>query len=458
MRFPLFIAACLLAAALPATPAFAGPVPGAPADTPSAGALGGAPLSLAPAPNISVANVKAHLSQFQTIANNNGGTRAHGRPGFRASLDYIKAKLDAAGYQTTIQSFVYNNATGYNLLAEWPVGDANNVIMIGSHLDSVSAGPGINDNASGSAAILESALEVARSNYQPTKRLRFAWWGAEEVGLRGSRYYVTNLAAAARSRIKAYMNYDMVGSPNPAYFVYDGDDSDRRGSGPGPAGSAELERLLQDYFTSIGVQTEGTDFDGRSDYGPFIAVGIPAGGTFTGAEGIKTAAQARKWGGTSGVAYDRCYHRACDTTSNINDTALDRNADAIAHSVWNLSGGTSGPPGTSFESTTNVNVPDLGSADSTITVSGVPGNAPSALQVYVDLHHTWIGDLQVDLVAPDGSVYRVKNSDSNDSGDVLHATYPVNASSEVANGVWTLRVRDTSVNDTGYIDGWKLTF
>ncbi|HEU5109689.1 MAG TPA: M28 family metallopeptidase, partial [Micromonosporaceae bacterium] len=240
--------------------------------------------------------------------------------------------------------------TTRNVLAETAGGDPDNVIQVGGHLDSVSQGPGINDNGSGSAAILEVALAVSRANLQPDKHLRFAWWGAEELGLRGSTFYVNNLPAADRSRIAGYYNFDMVGSPNAGYFVYDGDDSDGVGSGPGPAGSADLERTLQDYFTSIGVPTRGTDFDGRSDYGPFISFGIPAGGTFTGAEGIKSTAQAQLWGGQAGVAFDVCYHRSCDTSSNINDTALDRNADAIAHAVWTESAAE--PPATTVFSDT----------------------------------------------------------------------------------------------------------
>ncbi|MEV0595323.1 M28 family peptidase [Nonomuraea cavernae] len=307
-----------------------------------------AAVAVAP-PNIPLANVKAHLTQLQTIATANGGNRAHGRPGYLASANYVKGRLDAAGYTTTLQSFTYNGATGYNVIADWPGGDPNDILMTGAHLDSVTAGPGINDNGSGSASILEVALEVSRQALQPSKHLRFAWWGAEELGLRGSQFYVNNLPATERAKIKGYLNFDMVGSPNAGYFLYDGDNSDGVGSGPGPAGSAELEQTLASYFGSIGVPTRGTDFDGRSDYGPFIAVGIAAGGTFTGAEGIKSTAQAQLWGGTAGQAFDPCYHRACDTTANINDTALDRNADAVAHAVWTL--GTAVPPVTVWSDT-----------------------------------------------------------------------------------------------------------
>jgi aminopeptidase S len=308
--------------------------------------------SAAVPPDISLTAVKAHLTQLQSIATANGGNRAHGRPGHLASANYVKGLLDGAGFTTTLQPFTYSGATGYNVIADWPGGDPNDILMVGGHLDSVTAGPGINDNGSGSAAILETALEVSRQALAPTKHLRFAWWGAEELGLRGSQYYVTNLPASERTKIKGYLNFDMVGSPNPGYFLYDGDNSDGTGSGPGPAGSAQLEATLQAYFTSIGVPTRGTDFDGRSDYGPFISVGIPAGGTFTGAEGIKSSAQATLWGGTAGQAFDACYHRVCDTTANINDTALNRNADAIANAVWTIATGTPPTPPTTVYSDT----------------------------------------------------------------------------------------------------------
>ncbi|WP_229073521.1 M20/M25/M40 family metallo-hydrolase [Actinoplanes sp. DH11] len=298
----------------------------------------------AAAPDISLTNVKGHLTQLQNIATANGGNRAHGRPGYLASVTYAKNLLDAAGFTTTQQSFTYGGATGYNLIADWPGGNTGDTLMIGGHLDSVTAGPGINDNGSGSAAILEVALQVARTGFQPDRHLRFAWWGAEELGLRGSNAYVNSLTAAQRSAITGYLNFDMVGSPNPGYFLYDGDNSDGTGAGPGPAGSARIEQTLAAYFTSIGVPTRGTDFDGRSDYGPFIAAGIPAGGIFTGAEQSKTSAQVALWGGTTG-RFDPCYHAACDTISNINDTALDRNSDAIAYTVWTLAGAGT-PPGT----------------------------------------------------------------------------------------------------------------
>ncbi|MEU3059975.1 M28 family metallopeptidase [Streptomyces subrutilus] len=404
-------------------------------------------LTAAPTPpDIPLANVKAHLSQLSTIAANNGGNRAHGRTGYKASIDYVKAKLDAAGYTTTLQTFTSSGATGYNLIADWPGGDPNSVLMSGSHLDSVTAGAGINDNGSGSAAVLEAALAVSRAGLQPTKHLRFGWWGAEELGLVGSKYYVNNLPAAEKAKISGYLNFDMIGSPNPGYFVYDDDPT--------------IEQTFKNYYAGLGIATEiETEGDGRSDHAPFKSAGIAVGGLFSGADYTKTAAQAQKWGGTSGQAFDRCYHSSCDSLTNINDTALDRNADAIAYAIWNLGASTPVPPGKSFENTADVAIPDSPAAavTSPITVSGVTGNAPATTKVDVNIVHTYRGDLVIDLIAPDGTAYRLKNS-SSDSADNVVASYTVNASSEVANGLWKLQVKDVGAQDVGYINSWKITF
>ena len=219
-------------------------------------------------------------------------------------------------------------ATTYNVLAETPKGDPSNTIMVGAHLDSVNAGPGINDNGSGSAALLETAEQMAK--VKPRNQVRFAWWGAEESGLVGSTFYVNNLTQEEQDDIALYLNFDMIGSPNHVFFIYDGDDSDGVGAGPGPEGSAQIEDVFESYYTEAGLPFKGTDFSGRSDYGPFIAVGIPSGGLFTGAEGIKTADEAALWGGTAGAQYDPCYHLACDTYDNVNLQALDVNSDAVA--------------------------------------------------------------------------------------------------------------------------------
>ncbi len=216
-----------------------------------------------------------------------------------------------------------------NVLAEKVGKNADNVVMAGAHLDSVPEGPGINDNGSGSAALIEVAEQMGK--VKPQNTLRFAWWGAEEASLVGSNLYIAEISDEEFAKIALYLNFDMVGSPNHVFFVYDGDNSDGVGAGPGPDGSAQIEKKFEEFYNSRGVPFKGTDFDGRSDYQAFILNGIPAGGLFTGAEGIKTAAEVALWGGTAGQQYDPCYHAACDTFGNVNEVALDTNSDAIAY-------------------------------------------------------------------------------------------------------------------------------
>jgi len=243
-------------------------------------------------------------------------------------------------------STLRGQVTTYNVLAETRSGNDDNVVVAGAHLDSVNAGPGSNDNGSGAAALLEVAEQMARVS--PVNTVRFAWWGAEESDLAGSTRYVTGLSPAERNRIALYLNFDMVASPNPVYFVYDGDDSDATGAGPGPSGSASVEKTFEAFYRSRNVPFKGTDLGGRSDYGPFIAAGIPSGGLFTGAEGVKTEQEAATWGGTAGQAYDPCYHQACDTMANVDLRALDLNSHAMGFAILQYAMNTSdvnGVPG-----------------------------------------------------------------------------------------------------------------
>ena len=223
-------------------------------------------------------------------------------------------------------------STDVNVIADSPGGkNKNNIVMAGAHLDSVPEGPGINDNGSGSAALLETAVMMAKIT--PTNRVRYAWWGAEELGLIGSTDYVDNLPAAELDKIAMYMNYDMVGSPNYIPMVYDSDES----TFPAPdgltipAGSTAIEDVYESYYTLVGEPYDDTEFSGRSDYEAFIFAGIPSGGLFTGAEEPKTAAQQAIWGGTTGAQLDPCYHAACDTFGNNNAHILELNADLIAY-------------------------------------------------------------------------------------------------------------------------------
>ena len=207
----------------------------------------------------------------------------------------------------------------YNLIADTPTGNPERTTVVGAHLDSVEEGPGINDNGSGSGTILEIAEEIAELPRNPRNRIRFAWWGAEEAGLIGSTAYVADLIESGEiDDIEANLNFDMLASPNFVRFVYDGDNSTDEGAA-GPPGSAEIEQVFLDHFESAGLETTPTAFDGRSDYGPFIAPAayVPAGGLFSGAEGVKTAEEEAIYGGAAGSWYDPCYHQFCDTFSTV---------------------------------------------------------------------------------------------------------------------------------------------
>lgn len=236
--------------------------------------------------------------------------------------------------------------TVQNIIAESQAGDPNRVLAIGAHLDSVEEGPGINDNGSGSATILEIAEKYAELGVAPKNKLRFLWFSAEEFGLLGSEFYVNSLSELERRHILAMLNFDMLSSSNYVRFVYDGDNSGKteENAQAGPDGSAHLERIFLDYFASSGLPVHPTAFNGRSDYGPFIEVGIPAGGLFSGAEGIKSAHLAQIYGGKAGVSFDPCYHRRCDDFAHTGGNessalalkSIDELSDAAAHAVYRL--------------------------------------------------------------------------------------------------------------------------
>lgn len=215
-----------------------------------------------------------------------------------------------AGFKTT---------KTFNVIADTSAGDATQTIVVGAHLDSVPEGPGINDNGSGSATVLEIARQFSIQRIKPDNKVRFAFWGAEEEGLFGSTFYVDSLGPKAIDNIALNLNFDMLGSPNFARLVYDGDGS---AGDAGPEGSAEIERVFRSYFKGQGLATQATAFDGRSDYFAFIENGIPAGGLFSGAEEIKTKRQEELFGGRAGAPLDKCYHQSCDTFSNINKRAI----------------------------------------------------------------------------------------------------------------------------------------
>jgi hypothetical protein len=209
-----------------------------------------------------------------------------------------------------------------NVVAELPGRSSGRVVLLGAHLDSVANGPGINDNGSGSALVLELALHARRLRARPALGLRFAWWGAEELGLHGSTAYVGGLSASERSRIAAVLNFDMVGSPNFTRFVYEGAGQ--------PPGSQRIEDAFRAYFASRRLPLVEIGLAGASDHAPFAQAGVPVGGLFTGADSVKSAGEASRFGGRSGRPYDACYHQACDTIANVNLRVAEQMADAAA--------------------------------------------------------------------------------------------------------------------------------
>ncbi|MEX1077594.1 MAG: M28 family peptidase [Homoserinimonas sp.] len=260
------------------------------------------------------------LSTPQAVIPAMGATFALGET--LAGIAGVTLRMQVDATEQTINTF--------NVLADTE-GRADRTVVAGGHLDSVSEGPGINDNGTGIGAVLETAIQMAESGDEPTNRVRFAFWSGEEDGLVGSDYYVSQLTKKDIKDHALNLNFDMVGSPNFVRFVYDGDGSAFGTTGPN--GSANIEAVFLDYFASQGLETEATAFDGRSDYFGFINNGIPAGGLFTGAEGVKTPEQAAIYGGTAGEAYDPCYHQACDDITNVNSEVLEQMADAIAHAT-----------------------------------------------------------------------------------------------------------------------------
>ena len=263
-------------------------------------------------------------------------------------LSYAAGVALLGGGEVTVSTqTVSESRETFNVLAETGSGDGERTVMVGAHLDSVPEGPGINDNASGSAGIL--AIAEALAGTETANPVRFAWWGAEEFGLLGSRHYVTDLKtndAGTLGNIALYLNFDMIGSPNHGRFVYDGDHSAfppvQGPDGPvtAPAGSAAIEAAFHEHFGSVGLASGETEFSGRSDYGPFIAEGIASGGLFTGAEGIKTVEQAALFGGRAGIGYDFCYHASCDDLSNVDLRTLEEMTGAASAVVLRFANST----------------------------------------------------------------------------------------------------------------------
>ncbi len=302
--------------------------------SPSSGAIApDGPLARQLTGAVSDTAVVAHLQALQKIADDNGGNRAAGTPGYDASVEYVAGVLRAAGFEAGTPTYQVSEddevaaGTGQNVVAQTRTGDPGRVVMIGAHLDSVPEGPGIVDDGSGVASLLEIATRLgAEPSVQNT--VRFAFFGHEETGSQGATAYVEGLSADDRQNISMYLNVDMVASPNAGYFAQGGVGSDEETAGP--AGSAAIGQVLADQLAKSGVTApEIIEFVG-DDETPFIEAGIPVGGAENGDAEEKTAEQARAWGGQAGEVYDPCYHLACDRVDNVNREVLNHYLKAVA--------------------------------------------------------------------------------------------------------------------------------
>ncbi|MFI9721870.1 M28 family peptidase [Streptomyces sp. NPDC052396] len=227
----------------------------------------------------------------------------------------VRLALDLRGRAFTNHTF--------NVLADTPTGRPEHTVVVGAHLDSATEGPGVNDNGSSVAMTLETALRLAPYAKEIHNRVRFAFWGAEEEGLYGSTYYVSQLTAAERRQTALDLNFETIASPNYLRLVY-------HGSGAVPPGTGSVEKVLLDRFADRRLPTAPLEFDGRSDFVPFIAAGIPAGGGSSGYNQVKTPEWQKLFGGRAGAIADPCYHQRCDALGHLNRTILGQLGDALA--------------------------------------------------------------------------------------------------------------------------------
>ncbi|MDI3331845.1 MAG: M20/M25/M40 family metallo-hydrolase [Micrococcus sp.] len=283
--------------------------------------------------HVHVSPAYEHLMQFQALAEEHGD-RALGTAGYEAAAEYVEEQLASAGYETTRQYFTFERRgedyESFNVIAQTPRGDDENVIMLGAHLDGVPGSPAINDNASGAAALLEAARELSRQDRVNTT-VRFVWWGAEEARRSpGSRHYVEELDEDDElEHILAYLNFDMVASPNPIIGIYDARDTGA--SLDIPEGSVEIMRLFADYFDARGQPWVATEWDFRSDQVPFAREDVPVGGLFTGSDEPKSGREAALFGGRADAPRDPNYHSPGDDIDNVDLQTLDLMTEAITH-------------------------------------------------------------------------------------------------------------------------------
>ena len=231
-----------------------------------------------------------------------------------------------------------NDVTVSNIFAETRTGNDNNVVMVGAHLDSSPNGPGINENASGVAAVLETAQQLAR--VAPRNTVRFALWATGIDTPLGVTTYLNTRTDDELAKLAMYLNFDTIASPNFGRFVLDGDGS-VDGVQTSPSAKA-IENFFANFYRGKGLSSEPSSVLVQGDQLPFVQFGVPVGGLTTGGSEIKSTDQQALFGGTAGEPFDPCYRQACDTLANINDSVLDVNADAVAASVLKYAMSTKG--------------------------------------------------------------------------------------------------------------------
>lgn len=284
--------------------------------------------------------VYAHLQEFQALAQEHGD-RALGTEGYEAAAEYVEEQLAGAGYESTRQYFTVRRRgqeyETFNIIAETQEGNDEEVVMLGAHLDGVRDSPAINDNASGAAALLEAARELGAQDEINTT-VRFAWWGAEELrNSPGSRHYVEDLAehdSEALESIIAYLNFDMIASPNPIIGVYDSRSSES--SLDVPDGSAQIMRFFADHFDARDQPWVSAGWNFDSDQVAFIEEDVPVGGLFTGSDERKSRWEAGLFGGEANAPRDPNYHTSNDDIDNVDLDALEIMTDAITHAATRL--------------------------------------------------------------------------------------------------------------------------
>ncbi|KAJ2955727.1 hypothetical protein NQZ79_g8316 [Umbelopsis isabellina] len=233
----------------------------------------------------------------------------------KGAIDHVQLDI-ATKTQITIEDT-------HNTLCVGRVGNDSQRIVIGAHLDSVPAGPGIVDNGSGASSLLEMAiiLSEAHQHFVPHSKLVFAFWGAEEIGLLGSREWVRSTRRDSPrewNKIAANINLDTLASPNFISLVHNGQDAPE----PVRNASIQIQNAFETFFNMEKLPYKITSMTAGSDFLPFLLNDIPSGGVLTGASERKSESERRKHGGLANAPLDPCYHQSCDTLENISQDAL----------------------------------------------------------------------------------------------------------------------------------------